>query len=765
MSALFLKLINMSISASWVILALMILRLALKKSPKWVPVLLWGIVAIRLICPFTMESAVSLIPDSVGSGELVSEWVDDYIGDIDIYHPDSIRYDAAIGAGREPISDGEGGYYVVTKHDQLGEPATVENTVIPVLSIAWGMGMSLMALYAAISYWSLCRKLNTAVLYRDNIYQSEHISTPFVLGIRKPKIYLPFHMNSQNLEYVIAHEQAHICRKDHWWKPIGFLLLSVHWFNPFVWLAYILLCRDIELACDEKVIKELGIEGRADYSAVLLSCSTKHHAISACPLAFGEVSVRTRIKTVLSYKKPAFWIVVVALLLFCVAVPCFLTDPIGSSGQPDLSFSNYENAAALLIDVPEIQAIYCPPNQEESNSQIQIGVVNGSALTQYLDNCQWTIRKKPSVLLSSPGSVEFIIQDDYRITVYDRKGWQFSGCAEVQHGDAVRYYRIGASDYQTAVALIQSPVKNTDDEKYYLQIGIADVFEIQVKTPMDTQTYRNTLGTAFSVGQKVHLESLDGFSDIKGVSVTAFDEQGEILYLFSVPEEASNSEVINIVAADCWLLAPTAVVEGDVEDGQYYHIINTDGVAELKFSGTNFSGSCVPANSTTFLKGEKVWLESLNDISNPEDMIITALDKNGDILYRIMAVPNSAEKQLSESLGWDGGIGFTDLKPNEEITSAFEIQLDKPVNKLQYVINWSRSGLTLEYGIRSAEGLEYYCAKEGGYDKDQLEGIPAGAYQLFIRNTDYSGVPAFENPDDYSDVSFNATGAMNYRIE
>lgn len=328
MSALFLKLINMSISASWVILALLILRLALKKSPKWVPVLLWGIVAIRLICPFTMESAVSLIPDSVGSGELVSEWVDDYIGDIDIYHPDSIRYDAAIGAGRGPISDGEGGYYVVTKHDQLGEPATVVNTVIPVLSIAWVMGMSLMALYAAISYWSLCRKLNTAVLYRDNIYQSEHISTPFVLGIRKPKIYLPFHMNSQNLEYVIAHEQAHICRKDHWWKPIGFLLLSVHWFNPFVWLAYILLCRDIELACDEKVIKELGIEGRADYSAVLLSCSTKHHAISACPLAFGEVGVKERVKSIMNYRKPTFWIIMIAVVACaCVAV-CFLTNPL-----------------------------------------------------------------------------------------------------------------------------------------------------------------------------------------------------------------------------------------------------------------------------------------------------------------------------------------------------------------------------------------------------------------------------------------------------
>ena len=400
MSALFLKLINMSISASWVILALLILRLALKKSPKWVPVLLWGIVAIRLICPFTMESAVSLIPDSVGSGELVSEWVDDYIGDIDIYHPDSIRYDAAIGAGREPISDGEGGYYVVTKHDQLGEPATVVNTVIPVLSIAWVMGMSLMALYAAISYWSLCRKLNTAVLYRDNIYQSEHISTPFVLGIRKPKIYLPFHMNSQNLEYVIAHEQAHICRKDHWWKPIGFLLLSVHWFNPFVWLAYILLCRDIELACDEKVIKELGIEGRADYSAVLLSCSTKHHAISACPLAFGEVGVKERVKSIMNYRKPTFWIIMIAVVACaCVAV-CFLTNPLDSVDY--LIFTGWSSDSQ---------------SPDQMNYEINLG---NRAMSGEIYVEEWI---KGSCIRSAPVGMNQLV-DSIHITVRDR--WEGS---------------------------------------------------------------------------------------------------------------------------------------------------------------------------------------------------------------------------------------------------------------------------------------------------------------------------------------------------
>jgi hypothetical protein len=185
--------------------------------------------------------------------------------------------------------------------------------------------------YALISWGLLKRKLKTAVLLRDNIYQSENVASPFVLGIVKPKIYLPFHMSEQDMEHVIAHEAAHIARKDHLWKPFGFFLLSVCWFNPLFWVAYIVLCRDIELACDEKVIKMLNAEQKADYSQALLTCSVKRPLISACPLAFGEVSVKERVKTVLKYKKPAVWIVAVAAVVCLLFAGCFLTDPIDAN--------------------------------------------------------------------------------------------------------------------------------------------------------------------------------------------------------------------------------------------------------------------------------------------------------------------------------------------------------------------------------------------------------------------------------------------------
>lgn len=177
------KVISMSILAGWLILAVLILRLVLKKAPKWLNVLHQGIVAVRLVCPFSIASPVSLVPDFIGNGKLVSEWMDDYVGDIDIHHSDSVYYDAAKGAGRELISDEEGEYYVVTKHEQLGEPPTVENTVMPILLFVWVSGMVLLAFYTVFSYRCLYRRVVTAVFFEANIFQSENVSAPFVLGI------------------------------------------------------------------------------------------------------------------------------------------------------------------------------------------------------------------------------------------------------------------------------------------------------------------------------------------------------------------------------------------------------------------------------------------------------------------------------------------------------------------------------------------------------------------------------------------------------
>ncbi|MBQ2964386.1 MAG: M56 family metallopeptidase [Clostridia bacterium] len=310
MAELFLSIVNMSISACWLVLAVLLLRLVLKKAPKWIICLLWGFAGLRLVMPFLLESIFSLIP----SAETVSP---------EIMTATSPSVNTGIPALNNTINP------VISESfaPEIGASANPLQILVPIAAAVWLVGIAVLLIYTLVSFLRLKKKIGTAVLLRDNIYQSENVASPFVLGIINPKIYLPFNMSEQDTLLVIAHENAHIKRKDHLWKPLGFLILTLHWFNPLVWLGYVLLCRDIELACDERVVKGLDNVHRADYSQALLTCSINRRMIAACPLAFGEVSVKDRVKSVLSYKKPAFWIIVVAVVASVAVAVCFLTNP------------------------------------------------------------------------------------------------------------------------------------------------------------------------------------------------------------------------------------------------------------------------------------------------------------------------------------------------------------------------------------------------------------------------------------------------------
>lgn len=326
MQELFLELVQVSLTGSLFVLAVMLVRVLFRKAPKWLFCLLWGVVALRLICPISIESDFSLVPDRLASGQIISNVGSDYIGEVNIIYENNAGYSNAVEAGRQPIYS-DSGYYVVTEKDSFNAPATVAETVFPILSWIWLAGMVLMLTYTAVSYLALKRKMEEATLLRDNIWQCEQADSPFVLGIIKPRIYLPYKISDSDMDNVIAHELAHIHRKDHWWKPIGFLLLSVHWFNPVMWVAYVLLCRDIEAACDEKVIKHMEKDEMRAYSTALLHCSVHRRRIAACPLAFGEVGVKERIKRVMNYKKPAFWIIILAIVVSLLAGVLLLTNP------------------------------------------------------------------------------------------------------------------------------------------------------------------------------------------------------------------------------------------------------------------------------------------------------------------------------------------------------------------------------------------------------------------------------------------------------
>ena len=373
MDDVFLKLVNLSISASWLILAVLVLRVVLKKAPKWVMPLLWGVVALRLVCLFSIESALSLIPSAETiPSEIVTET-------------------------REPV------LYEQATLDIVTNPTLPSAAEVPVgvsrqqaqvdfniYSILWLAGMSALLVHALVSAGKLKRKLATAILLRDNIYESEFVDSPFVFGVVKPNIYLPMHMDEGTAAYVIAHERAHLARRDHWWKVLGYLVLALHWFNPLVWVAYILFCRDIELACDEKVVKGLDGAARADYSQALLSCAAPKRAVAACPLAFGEGNIKTRVKSALHYRKPAFWVAAAAVLAVVIVAVCFLTNPRSERGS--LVWAQKLNAA----DVASIE-LYVPA-EEEARQYKKLDTEEMAQAVELINSSRGTYIEKPETV-------------------------------------------------------------------------------------------------------------------------------------------------------------------------------------------------------------------------------------------------------------------------------------------------------------------------------------------------------------------------------
>ena len=363
MSGIFLKLLNLSISASWLVLVVLALRLVLKRAPKWVNVLLWGMVALRLMLPFSIESALSLIP----SAETVS--------------PEVVRFDPAptITSGVEFIDN--------AVNPSLSEsfaaaPLASVNPLYVWIYLAgwvWLIGLAAMLAYALVSYLRLRRRVSASIPLWENIYVCDEVPSPFILGIVRPRIYLPSALDEAQRGSVLSHERAHLARHDHWWKPLGFALLAVYWFNPLLWLAYTLLCRDIELACDERVLRGMDAGQIKDYSSALLACSVPRRMLAACPLAFGEVGVGARVKNALRYKKPAFWVVAASVAVCVVVAVCFLTNP------------RTDTDAAGLVGFHREQVTYADVTDENGAqpSNVQLTAEETDAVYALLDTLQY----------------------------------------------------------------------------------------------------------------------------------------------------------------------------------------------------------------------------------------------------------------------------------------------------------------------------------------------------------------------------------------
>ena len=414
--ALFRTVLRMSLSAAILVPAALALRLLLRKAPKWLRCLLWLPVALRLLCPVLPEAGVSLMPRAeryAASEQRLAAAADGALPVLEFETPrdrELNRYGAAQGIRAVSVA--------------------FPSVYLPVL---WALGVLGMLLYGLLSFLRLRRRTAPSIPMEEGVFLCDGIDSPFILGIVRPRICLPARLGAEQRSHVLAHERAHLRRRDHWWKPLGFLLLSLHWFNPLLWLAYVLLCRDIELACDERAVRDLDRQGRADYAQALLDCSFPRRSAGMCPLAFGEVGVRQRVKDVLNYRKPAFWIVLVSAAVCAAAALCFLTEPVSIlPGEGGIVSAEYASVGDNISLDPDTWTELCALIEDHRGRRFPagtdaLGVLSRSVSLHYADGSLLLVHHQYI------GGFDLLRgrEDDYRtiVTLFDaagkaRKAWR-----------------------------------------------------------------------------------------------------------------------------------------------------------------------------------------------------------------------------------------------------------------------------------------------------------------------------------------------------
>ena len=694
MNELFLKIINMSISASWLVLAVLILRLILKKAPKWVNVLLWGTVAVRLICPLSFESTLSLIP----SAETFPEKI--------ISGP---SFD--VQTGITPIDNRINDYLGDRYFEGVTVPTNNGNNIMTILTIVWTIGILLLVAYTVISYWRLHREIDTAVRYKDNIFQSENVSSPFVLGLIKPIIYLPFKLDGQNLEHVVAHEKAHIHRKDHWWKPLGFLLLTIHWFNPLIWLAYVLLCRDIELACDEKVIKGLGNEQRADYTQALVACSVNRRVIAACPLAFGEVGVKERVKSVMKYKKPAFWVIILAVIACVIVAVCFLTNPkqdsytlrivVPAGSQEEFVYTDEEvstvrNSIKIWSGdgLGDTEVLLSPVNKTTETGYTATYITRGMPVEFDAEKNTWfrigvniqNSTDEDIIVYVEVENVEVRISDE---STPDRMRFE-AEILEIYDGNYLVKPVEGSWELNSADQ-IEVPIRNAHPSP---EPEIGDVIEIEYSGEI-LETYPARITEVFSIRvvkeaetwalipmvmvkgtlyldtgyERDAIERTDHFdgeitSQVDGSERPSVDDQSNFGTGYGYQYGKTEGTIELFMNGKWWIFATEEARQAiqfpaaEDEPSKFYLTIGSEGVKCIALSMPNASGGCENADGSLFKKGERIWLDNLDGYADLRGLTITSLGENGEIIWTA-SVPDEEENK-----------GFTHLVNDDwEITN------------------------------------------------------------------------------------------------
>lgn len=572
-SSIFSYILRFGIEAGWLAAALIVLRLILRKAPRGIICAMWAFVAVRLILPLDIKSVFSLVPDTR-----------------DITRPVSYAASEAVRQAYPNIDSAplmtESG---IQSNNTVASGDAVGAHLHYIASIIWIIGVCLMLIYAVFSYIRLYR-LTRESIKTDDCYLCDRIYSPFILGIFRPRIILPFDISEEDKPYVLAHERAHLKRRDHLWKPLGYLLLSVYWFNPLLWIAYILLCRDIELACDERVIKELGYDCKKPYANALINAAAPKRLITACPVAFGETSVKARVKNILSYKKPAFWIIIIAVILSIVVAVCFLTNPADKSGDtatPDSSVKSTENISnseptdAQLEKLEPIEAVnsFFKVNYAYFSDPSESGEWNWSKAKEnfyggtYLDGAEQVI------MLTNTDNI-----DSYKPIGMDIR---FEKC-----NYSLEYLKAEIRSINSSLDTMKK--KNEGYSESVVEIALIDnenIIEVSVFAMTDEKVkwFKNTFGDLDYVVFKNVTAMPD--EDVSGVKVS------------NIPAVIfTNGETVYI-SGDC------GIIFYDIENGEIKSMLSPGYLKELGFEKLHAYASP---------DGEKIYMYDMSEYNDPD---------------------------------------------------------------------------------------------------------------------------------------------------
>ena len=360
MEQFFLQLLNNAITVSFLILAVLVIRLVFWKMPKRMICLLWIAVAMKLILPFSMESNFSLIP----SAEPIPTDI-------------TLEKNPKVDSGLQGMDE-----IIHSAPQQLLAPPDVASTnphqiYLYIGVILWIVGIGILTTYSMVTYMHLKRRVRMSVKMEEKVYECDDIADPFILGILRPRIYLPSTLVENAREYVLKHEITHLIRRDYLWKPLAFFIATIYWFQPLCWIAYVLFCRDIEYACDEKAISGESRDWKINYCETLMHCSVHEKIFSSCPVAFSENGVKDRIRHVVKYKKPALWSVLILIVISIVAVICFVTNPKKNA-------SGLEQSEALQQNEIEISKVLTDKGADEKYQEYLRMHQAGKALSDAL---------------------------------------------------------------------------------------------------------------------------------------------------------------------------------------------------------------------------------------------------------------------------------------------------------------------------------------------------------------------------------------------